>query len=157
MIVIQEVNMTFKLSLNQIRSTFPSGRMRMSLKYLLSQETFNFWQNKNKNRTKQNEKKKQTKTKPEQKQKAWQINFRETLKLFLKWHLHFRRDILPQGGAGNTAGNWWPQICPEISRVDSQPAICPQQNPASCDASNPKDGHDSLRRNWGGGYFLVQI
>lgn len=59
MIVIQEVNMTFKLSLIQIRSTFPSGRMRMSLKYLLSQETFNFWQNKNKNKTKQNKKNKQ--------------------------------------------------------------------------------------------------
>lgn len=33
----------------------------------------------------------------------------------------------------------------------TQPAICPQQNPASCDASNPKDGHNSLRRNWGEG------
>lgn len=57
MIVIQEVNMTFKLSLIQIWSTFPSGRMRMSLKYLLSQETFNFWQNKNKNKTKQQQQK----------------------------------------------------------------------------------------------------
>lgn len=56
MIVIQEVNMTFKLSLIQIRSTFPLGRMRMSLKYLLSQETFNFWQ---KTKTKQKNKQKQ--------------------------------------------------------------------------------------------------
>lgn len=40
---------------------------------------------------------------------------------------------------------------PEISRVDSQPAICPQQNPASCDTGNPKDGHNSFRRNWGEG------
>lgn len=59
MIVIQEVNMTFKLSLIQIWSTFPSGRMRMSLKYLLSQETFNFWQNKNKNKTKQQQQQQQ--------------------------------------------------------------------------------------------------
>lgn len=32
---------------------------------------------------------------------------------------------LPQGGSSNTVKNPWPQTCPEISGVDSQP-VCLQ-------------------------------
>lgn len=123
------VNMTFKLSLIQILRTFPLGRMRMSLKYLLSHENFNFWQ----------------KTEQQQQQKAQQIKLLRNLEnVFLKWHLHFRHGILPQGGAVNTGTNGWPQTClpRDFKSCDSQPAFCPQQNTASCNASDPKDSHN---------------